>query len=762
MVLVARRIVVEREGIKLAILRNELSMPECTVDPRFAIRPGSRRRRREEPFMRKWTKTAGLLFVAASAVLPNGVALAQSATNTPAAPAAPTTAPSESADPFATAPTSQPADSHGQSVSDAQVNVTEEGTVEIHVNDANLNEVLRMLSLQLEKNILPSKEVRGTVTANLYDVTVREALDAILKANGFDYREKGNVIYVYTQREIQEMEKAARVTKTEVFRLYYTPAANAAIMIKPVLSPEAQVSLTTPALAGITGEATDTGGNSHATEDILVVTDYPERLDQVRRVLKEIDRKPQQILIEATILRATLQDDNALGVDFNVLGGIDFTTIGTQAGQFMNATIKDDTPYQTPAPSVGTGTNFSGPIQGGLKVGVVSQNVSVFVAALEGITDTSVVANPKVLVLNKQRGSVHVGSEQGYRTAITTETATADNVKFLETGTKLNFRPFIGENGNIRLEIQPEDSAGSVNSQGLPNKTVTTVTSNVMVKDGHTIVIGGLFREQTTRTRSQIPGLGSLPLIGGLFGRQSDNTIREEVIILLTPHLIQDDDAYSELSKEEGRAVERIRVGMRKGMMWFGRERLAEGHYKAAVKDYEHGKNSSALWHLNAALGLNPKLSEALELKSRIQGRDMTDVDGSSIHEFVSRAILHDRAAATQPAGGMTENSNDAEALPTPEATAEATPEQPATQPVAEGNTEEQPATTEPTREATVPTGEAVETGPVGTAQPTERNEVATTPSREPAATGEQNAPTPSETVTETPVEPVEGEFTPE
>ena len=134
--------------------------------------------------MRKWTKTAGLLFVAASAVLPNGAALAQSKTPATAAPAA--AAPADANDPFATAPASQPSDSHGQSVTDAQVNVTEEGTVEIHVNDANLNEVLRMLSLQLEKNILPSKEVRGTVTANLYDVTVREALDAILKANGFD------------------------------------------------------------------------------------------------------------------------------------------------------------------------------------------------------------------------------------------------------------------------------------------------------------------------------------------------------------------------------------------------------------------------------------------------------------------------------------------------------------------------------------------------------------------------------------------------
>ena len=721
--------------------------------------------------MRKWTKTAGLLFVAASAVLPSGAALAQS--KAPAAPAAPTTAPSDSNDPFATAPASQPADSHGQSVSDAQVNVTEEGTVEIHVNDANLNEVLRMLSLQLEKNILPSKEVRGTVTANLYDVTVREALDAILKANGFDYREKGNVIYVYTQKEIQDMEKAARVTKTEVFRLYYTPAANASVMIKPVLSSEAQVSLTAPAVVGIATDGTDAGGNSHATEDILVVTDYPERLDQVRRILKEIDRKPQQILVEATILRATLQDDNALGVDFNVLGGIDFSTISTLNGQITNATVAEGSPTDPRVHSAGTGNNFSGPINGGLKMGVVSQNVSVFVAALEGVTDTSVVANPKVLVLNKQKGVVHVGSEIGYRTAITTETATADNVKFLETGTQLVFRPFVGDNGNIRLEISPEDSSGSVNSQGLPNKFVTQVTSNVMVKDGHTIVIGGLFRESTSRTRSQIPGLGSLPIVGTLFGNHTDSTVREEVIILLTPHLVNDDEAYAELSQEEARNAERIRVGMRKGMMWFGRERLAEGEYKAAVKDHEHGKDSSALWHLNSALNLNPKFPEALDLKARIQGRETTDVDGSSIHDFVTRAIMRDRAAATRPAGAMTD-AEPTEKLATPDSSAEAT--EPSNDPVAEAKQPEAstPAT-QPTQqpaqtpEAAAPTGEATNPGLLGSTQNGRREtapaqpgtEVANTPPKQPA-TGEQNATTDNSTVTETPVEPIEGEYNPQ
>src|SRR5688572_14034252 len=185
-------------------------------------------------------------------------------------------------------------------------------------------------------------------------------------------------------------------------------------------------------------------------------------------------------------------------------------------------------------------------------------------------------ANPKVLVLNKQKGSVHVGSEQGYRTAITTETATADNVKFLETGTRLNFRPFVGDNGNIRMEIQPEDSSGSVNAQGLPNKFVTQVTTNVMVRDGHTIVIGGLFRESTDISRSGVPGLQHLPGFGPLFRRQADSTVREEVIILLTPHIVKDEAAFEAASEELLKHADRVRVGMRRGLMPWGRERLAE------------------------------------------------------------------------------------------------------------------------------------------------------------------------------------------
>ena len=153
--------------------------------------------------MRKWTKTkaATLLFMAVSSVYPTQALRAQSADGAKpgANPGTEVKLLDETAGPGGAAPTTQPTN-EGTPVAASQVNVSDAGTVEIHVNDANLVEVLRMLSLQSQKNIIASKDVRGTVTANLYNVTIREALDAILKANGYGYVEKGNFIFVYTEK----------------------------------------------------------------------------------------------------------------------------------------------------------------------------------------------------------------------------------------------------------------------------------------------------------------------------------------------------------------------------------------------------------------------------------------------------------------------------------------------------------------------------------------------------------------------------------
>ncbi|MDQ3440070.1 MAG: secretin and TonB N-terminal domain-containing protein [Planctomycetota bacterium] len=567
----------------------------------------------------------------------------------------------EETDPFA-APTSQPAApaaGQGQSVSNSEVNVSDAGTVEIHVNDANLVEVLRMLSLQTQKNILPSKEVRGSVTANLYDVTVREALDAILHANGYAYREKGNFIYVYTTKELSDIEKAELRMQTRVFRVYYTPALNAQNMIKPVMSSAGQCVVTTPALSGIETGSTGLGGNDHASDDILVVTDYPDNLDRVKSILDEVDKRPQQILLEAVICRAVLTEDNAFGIDFSVLGGVDFNGVNS-AGSSPGDAIGGGTISNPDAGALndngfgGGDTGFTGNVpNGGLRLGFVSNNIGVFLKALEQTTDTTILANPKVLTLNKQKGEIFVGNEDGYRTTITTETTTSETVETLKTGTRLIFRPYIAADGYIRMEIHPEDSAGAVNSDGLPNKTTTELNSNIMVKDGHTIVLGGLFRETTTSNRSQIPVLGNIPIFGAAFRSTNERTVREEVIILLTPHIVKDDSVMSELAEKELARAEQLRVGARRGLMWFGRERLAESAFESAKREMakDRPNRKSALWHLNCATNLNPKFIEAIEMKQELTGLEVTTSDSSSIRSYVRRMVLEDVAtvSSTKP-----------------------------------------------------------------------------------------------------------------
>src|SRR5205814_7865144 len=133
-----------------------------------------------------------------------------------------------------------------------------------------------------------------------------------------------------------------------------------------------------------------------------------------------------------------------------------------------------------------------------------------------------------------------IGRKDGYLTSTVTETAKVETVEFLDTGTRLIFRPYIGDDGYVRMEIHPEDSSGGLTSSNLPFKVTTEVTSNVMVKDGHTIVIGGLFRESSDTARGQVPFLGNLPGAGWLFRNQRDRTTREEIIILLTPHVVKD------------------------------------------------------------------------------------------------------------------------------------------------------------------------------------------------------------------------------
>jgi hypothetical protein len=168
----------------------------------------------------------------------------------------------------------------------------------------------------------------------------------------------------------------------------------------------------------------------------------------------------------------------------------------------------------------------------------------------------------------------------------------------------------------------------------------------VLVRDGHTIVIGGLFREDSNSTRGQVPGLGNIPFAGALFRSQRDRTTREEIIILLTPHIVKDESVYAQASEQELQRLDHLRVGVRRGMMGSGRERLAEGFYDGAQAELAKSNpdRGKVLWNLNAATNLNPKFLEAIELKQQLTGQDVQSVDNSISRAFVRKLALADMA----------------------------------------------------------------------------------------------------------------------
>lgn len=528
-----------------------------------------------------------------------------------------------------------------------ELRVTNEGTVRLHVAGEPLSRILHLLSLDGRRNIITSPNVKGTVTANLYDVTFEEALEAILTPNGAGFRVFGKFVYVYTLEELAKLEAArAQPPIAEIYHLNYLSAADATELIAPLLQEEAGESArAAPApAAGLKSEDEEAGGKALAGQDFVLVIARPDTHAKAKRLLGELDVRPKQALIEATILRAQLTDDNALGVDFALVGGVDLELLGAQSTGLTTLQLGDLPQERFELFNATAQTDFADSVpQGGITIGIIKDNVALFVRALEEITDTTVLANPKVLALNRQKGQVIVGRRDGYLTTTVTETQAVQTVQFLETGTRLIFRPFIAADDFIRIELHPEDSVGFVNAQGLPSEQTTEVTTNVIVRDGETILIGGLFREVTSDARSRVPGLGSLPGLGWLLGSRVESTEREEVIILLTIHVVKDHDAYAQKSREAWEDVERLRVGQRAGLMWFGRERLAQRHYQKAVEAYRSGDTDAALWHANMTLHSHPRFVPAMELREQLlQTRDWNE-DGATSRGFIYELIAKER-----------------------------------------------------------------------------------------------------------------------
>jgi type IV pilus assembly protein PilQ len=550
--------------------------------------------------------------------------------------------------PAATTATGDPAD--GES-SDA---------IELHVKEADLSAVLKLLADQHKLNIVAGKDVTGKVTADLYGVTVDQALAAVLEMNGYAYRRDGNFVYVYTKQQLADYQISQAKIETRTFRLRYINVTDAQALLKPVLSKKAIVAASAPAGKGIPSGGEDVEGDSYTGPDVLVISDYTENLDGVAKLLKEIDLRPKQVLIEATILQVTLDDDASMGVDFNILAGIDFREISVgnfplaNPNSVVGAATTTGATGNIPWGRAGT-TGFATPGTG-FQMGIITNDISVFVQALETVEDVNILSNPKVLALNKHRAEVIVGERLGYRTTTTTATSEVENIEFLDTGTSLRFRPFICDDGYIRMEIHPEVSTGNISGLGLPSERTTEVTCNIMIRDGHTIVIGGLFDENSQIDKAQVPGLGNLPVIGALFRNDHQSTLRREIIILLTPHIIDDSEAKAE-GEEILEYIDRTVTTLRSRFPLYTREKLTQLHLTEAEKYYNRylatrsdSDRGKALWYLKLTRHVAPNNREVYRLLDSLEAEKSQRQPRLNTESILWRRMRDEGILAEMPA----------------------------------------------------------------------------------------------------------------
>jgi type IV pilus secretin PilQ/predicted competence protein len=408
----------------------------------------------------------------------------------------------------------------------------------LHLDDVEIRKALELLSREGSLNILVSSGVSGRVTANLEGLSFDRALDAILKlCNLAGHREAG-LIYVYTQDEFTQLHQRGGKLATRVYHLKYLRGNDAEKMIAPFLAESGRIAVTPASEVGIGSKTDQAGGDSLAGGDVLIVQDFESVLETIDAIIARLDVQPTQVLIEAVITEVQLDHNKDLGVNFAVLDGAGRVLTSVGNALELNA-IGAFNPTDILAAGntlPGTSTDGFTTDTHGVKFGFVDKDITGFIRALESVGEMRVLASPRILVLNKQRAELIIGERIGFKTLTVTETHAVEKVEFLNVGTQLRLRPFVGNDGMIRMEIHPERSTGEL-VDGLPRTTTSEVTTNVIVPDGSTVVIAGLMQDREDVEQSGVPGLSRLRWLGAPFRQRSHEAEKKELIVLLTPRI---------------------------------------------------------------------------------------------------------------------------------------------------------------------------------------------------------------------------------
>jgi type IV pilus assembly protein PilQ len=505
--------------------------------------------------------------------------------------------------------------------------------LDFHARSLDVADVFAELRRLVRRNIVVDPAISARFTGDLYDMSVDEVIAAICRSCGLVARHDAAYVYIEPDRP-----------ETRVYELYHARADDVLMLIRPLLSAGGQATATPAPQQGIVSSQDEAGGDDYASTELVIVRDYHSSLEAIDAVVASMDGRPKQVLIEATILSVKLEEGMQFGVEFTALLGQDFEDGGFTSpdglslvpGQFDGSQLDDGL-------ANGTTNMFGSFLSGGLSIGYLKDGVAVFVRALQASTDATVLANPHVVTLNKQRGEVLLGRRDGYRTTTTTQTSTTENIEFLETGTRLIFRPFVMGEDLVRLEIHPEDSNGGLNQDGLPFKETAEVTTNVMVRSGQTVVIGGLFRDTRRSLERKVPVLGDLPYVGNLFRSEDDLSRREEIIVVLTPRILSASDTEALALKPQDPATDAAAeaAGLDAPQLsGLDGERIADAYMSLSVALIQRGDYGSAALVLSSLGATQRDRSDVRELRRRVYSLWLPDTTTSQVDRRIFDELL--------------------------------------------------------------------------------------------------------------------------
>ncbi|WP_111893759.1 type IV pilus secretin PilQ family protein [Acinetobacter sp. MB5] len=428
--------------------------------------------------------------------------------------------------------------------------------ISLDFQDIEVRRVLQLLADFTGVNIVASDSVQGNITLRLKDVPWDQALDIIMKAKNLDKRRTGNVIWVAPTTELikSEEDQAKALAQhmklaplqTETIQLNYVKAAD----VKTMIDDATKLAKTTNS-GNNTNSSTDEGMRSllsprgaiviDTRTNTVIISDTAEKVEQLKNIIKQIDMPVKQVMIEARIVRATTDFSKSIGVKW----GLDSSSVSSSSD---NLTTRWNNKYNGQSDTItdnlgvdfGASSSSSGTSAASLAFGLISTADSLLtleLSALQADGQGEVISTPKVMTGDKQEATIKSGTKVPYST---TSANSGTTTTFQDANLELNVTPSITPDGNVQMKLKiTKDTVGSLTSAGYVIDT-NALQTNVLVNNGETVVLGGIYEDTRQKDVSKVPFLGDLPWIGNLFKSTTTSDSKSELLIFITPRIVDD------------------------------------------------------------------------------------------------------------------------------------------------------------------------------------------------------------------------------